>query len=69
REGDTVNVSIRDNGLGFGEGKEMGIGLSNVRERLKVAYGLQASFEIDSAPGEGASVSVTLPVERGTGRA
>lgn len=65
KDGDRVKISIRDDGMGFRGNGRKGIGLSNVRERLKVAYGLQGSFEITSTPGEGTSVSLDFPVERG----
>ena len=65
RDGGTLRVVIRDNGSGFKETGREGIGLKNVRERLRVAYGQRASIEIASAPGEGTSVIITVPVERG----
>jgi len=68
REGGALRVTVRDNGLGFKETGREGIGLRNVRERLRVAYGPRASIEIASAPGEGTSVMITVPVERGGGQ-
>jgi sensor histidine kinase YesM len=65
RDGGTLRVVVRDNGSGFKESGREGIGLKNVRERLRVAYGQRASIEIASAPGEGTSVMVTVPVEKG----
>ena len=64
REGGVLRVTIRDNGLGFKETGREGIGLRNVRERLRVAYGGRASIEISSEPGEGTSVMIMVPVER-----
>ncbi len=68
RLGDRLRITVADDGVGFTDAQRRGIGLNNVRERLKAAYGLQASFVIDSTPGEGASVLLELPVERGKGR-
>ncbi len=65
RDGGTLRVVVRDNGSGFKESGREGIGLRNVRERLRVAYGKRASIEIVSAPGEGTSVMLAVPVERG----
>jgi two-component system LytT family sensor kinase len=65
REGQTLRVEVRDNGLGFKETGREGIGLRNVRERLRVGYGGRASLEISSAAGQGTSVTISLPVERG----
>ncbi|MDD4856771.1 MAG: histidine kinase [Candidatus Krumholzibacteria bacterium] len=67
RDGATLRVTVKDDGLGFNETRSEGIGLRNVRERLRVAYGQRASIEIVSAPGRGASVTVLMPVERGDG--
>jgi two-component system LytT family sensor kinase len=67
REGGTLYITVKDDGLGFKETRSEGIGLRNVRERLRVAYGQRASIEIVSAPGHGASVMVLVPVERGEG--
>jgi LytS/YehU family sensor histidine kinase len=36
--------------------------LSNVERRLKAHYGDQASFSFRSAPGEGTTVELSLPV-------
>lgn len=68
RLGDRLRITVADDGVGFTDAHRKGIGINNVRERLKAAYGLQASFVIDSTPGEGASVLLELPVERGKGR-
>lgn len=64
RELSTLRVTVRDNGLGFKDTGREGIGLRNVRERLRVAYGQRASIEISSVPGEGTSVAIAMPVER-----
>jgi two-component system LytT family sensor kinase len=65
RDGDRLHVLVRDDGVGFaGEGRK-GIGLDNVRERLKVAYDAEGSLAIESAPGIGTTVSIVMPVERG----
>ncbi len=69
REDDWLRISVRDDGVGFEGGGRTGIGLGNVRERLTVAYETQGALEIESSPGEGTTVSVRIPVERGTGHA
>ena len=53
---------------GFKESSIEGIGLRNVRERLRVAYGQRASIQISSAGTGGTSVVVQMPVERGQAR-
>lgn len=64
RGGEHMRIEIEDDGEGFREPRSDGIGLTNVRERLKVAYGPAGRFEIHSAPGEGAKVTLEIPVER-----
>lgn len=64
RVGDKLRLVVRDNGLGFRGSAAEGIGLRNVRERLRVAYGQRASIEIASSQGEGTSVVIEMPVER-----
>ena len=65
REGEMLKLTISDDGVGFRDDSRKGIGISNVRERLKVAYGANASFEIESSAGEGTVISIDMPVERG----
>ncbi len=65
--GDTLRISVRDTGLGASEqaliaGRARGVGLSNVERRLKAHYGDRASFNFSSAPGEGTTVELSLPV-------
>ncbi|MFT3933627.1 MAG: histidine kinase [Chitinophagaceae bacterium] len=55
-----VRMSIEDNGTGFDPGSiKPGIGLSNIKSR---AESLQGIAEIISAPGQGCSLRVVLPL-------
>jgi two-component system LytT family sensor kinase len=65
RNGGELRVAVRDNGVGFKESGREGIGLRNVRERLRVAYGQRATIDISSEPAVGTSVVISMPVERG----
>ncbi len=65
REGRLV-IEIEDNGAGISEEKlphvyVEGIGLSNVRERLRVLYGNDFHLEIQSRTGEGTLIRVDVP--------
>jgi hypothetical protein len=64
READgKVAVTVADDGRGFGEsGGGTGIGLKNVRERLRLAYGDNASFSILANFPRGVAATITLPV-------
>ena len=59
-------IEVVDNGVGIPEHRrsevlDSGIGISNVRERLKVLYGQDFSLEIDSRPGQGTAIRFEIP--------
>jgi sensor histidine kinase YesM len=59
-------VEVIDDGVGIPEQRQTalydsGIGMSNVRERLKVVYGQDFSLKIDSEPGKGTAVRFEIP--------
>jgi two-component system LytT family sensor kinase len=61
-----LRVEIEDNGVGISEEKMPhvyveGIGLSNVRERLRVLYGADFQLDIQSRPGEGTTIRIDIP--------
>jgi len=60
---DSVAVTVADDGRGFSaEGGGTGIGLKNVRERLKLAYGAAASFAIVANFPSGVAATITVPM-------
>jgi sensor histidine kinase YesM len=61
REGDRVAVEIADSGVGFAPTTRGGVGLSNLRERLKLLYGGRAALSVADAPGGGTRVRMELP--------
>src|SRR5712671_2618456 len=61
-----LHLEIEDNGVGISEERMThvyveGIGLSNVRERLRVLYGADFRLEIESRPGEGTIIRIEVP--------
>jgi sensor histidine kinase YesM len=60
--GGAMAVTVADDGRGFSQdGGGTGIGLHNVRERLKLTYGAAASFAIiGNFPG-GVAATITVP--------
>ncbi|MES2901262.1 MAG: histidine kinase [Pseudomonadota bacterium] len=58
----SVSVTVADDGRGFSaEGGGTGIGLRNVRERLRLAYGSTASFAIVANFPSGVAATITVP--------
>ena len=57
-----VALTVADDGRGFSaEGAGTGIGLRNVRERLRLAYGAAASFAIVANFPSGVAATITVP--------
>jgi two-component system LytT family sensor kinase len=68
-EDQKLRIEIADDGIGFdlhsvdGPGRQ-GVGLENVRSRLKHVTG-RGSLQVDSTPGRGTRVSLEIPVQQG----
>jgi len=61
--GEELELSVADNGLGFGNASSgSGIGLSNIRERLKHLYGGAAALALRENDGGGVIASIVLPL-------
>ncbi|PWF48541.1 sensor histidine kinase [Massilia glaciei] len=58
-----IDITVRDNGPGFGAGDTVGtgVGLVNIRDRLAVAYQGRARLDIADAPGGGVCATVSIP--------
>jgi two-component system LytT family sensor kinase len=66
RQGGRLVVEVSDNGIGISPERqrevfESGIGIRNVRDRLKVLYGDDFSLRVESIPGQGTSIRFELP--------
>ena len=68
RSGDTLRVSIVDDGPGLGEGSQSNgngrIGLTNTRDRLRVLYGDRGQLALVNVPGGGTRATVEIPFRR-----
>jgi PAS domain S-box-containing protein len=66
KKGRNLHISVKDNGIGFDTSMLrqydiiMGFGLFNIRTRLESAGG---HMDIESAPGKGTRVDMTLPLQ------
>jgi len=61
RDGDRVAIEIVDTGVGFAPVTRGGVGLSNLRDRLRVLYGDAGSLAIAENIPTGSRVTVWLP--------
>ncbi len=65
-ESGRLHLLIEDDGVGIPEERlntlfELGIGISNVNERLKVLFGNEYRMWIDSRPGHGTQTEIEIP--------
>jgi signal transduction histidine kinase len=64
--GQRLRCAVIDDGVGFDAeatprvGEERGMGLPSIRDRIAVLGG---TFQLESAPGHGTEVTITLPVD------
>ena len=61
-----VIIEVEDDGMGFvldrlNQPMSSGIGLANVRERLRVIYGASYQLRLDSEPGKGTRAQIEVP--------
>ena len=66
REQARVVIEVHDDGTGFllerlDQPMASGIGLTNVRERLRVIYGAGYQLRLTSAPGKGTTATIEIP--------
>jgi len=61
RESGRVQVSVTDDGAGFGEDVGTGTGLQNLRERIETLYGANASLDLEHAQPCGVRATLTVP--------
>ncbi|MCP1376326.1 sensor histidine kinase [Dyella lutea] len=62
RDEDRVMVTVADNGQGFGVATGgTGIGLKNVRERLRLIYGERASLSVVANVPDGVAATIAVP--------
>ena len=59
--GDTLDVQIRDDGVGLPEGSRSGVGLLSMRERTAELGG---TCQIESLPGGGTCIHARLPLHQ-----
>jgi signal transduction histidine kinase len=61
-DGETLRVSVVDDGVGLTEQAGQGTGLANIAERLLLLYGREASLSVEPADGQGVRAVLAVPV-------
>lgn len=69
-EGETMYLSVEDNGVGMEEEvakniltqKSKGYGVRNVNERIKLIYGQEYGLDIQSKVGKGTKITIKFPI-------
>ncbi len=68
RVGDAIEAEVADTGIGFGQTVGGGIGLSNIRARLRVLYGDRARLALTGNKPSGVRATIRVPYVAATER-
>jgi sensor histidine kinase YesM len=63
RDGDMLEIQVRDTGAGFTASGGAGVGLANTRARLAALYGAAASLQLSASLPRGVTATVRLPLQ------
>jgi LytS/YehU family sensor histidine kinase len=61
QEDGSLIVSVTDSGRGFADHLGQGVGLTNLRERLKALYGQRSQMTLDAILPHGAKATIEIP--------
>ena len=64
---DLLELEVSDTGLGLLEKREFGIGLSNIKERLKSLYGDKGRLVLEENRPSGLKAIIEVPLDRDKG--
>jgi LytS/YehU family sensor histidine kinase len=60
-ENDLLRIEVIDTGLGFSSFEKTGVGLGNVRQRIKLLYGKKGRFILEENSPNGARAIIEVP--------
>jgi hypothetical protein len=61
RHGDSLEVEVGDDGVGFRGRFGRGVGLANIRARLETLFGSAGTLDLAANPGGGVTATISLP--------
>ena len=61
RDGTQVAIEVADTGMGFAPVTTGGVGLTNLRDRLRLLYGERAGLDIRENSPSGTLITIRLP--------
>ena len=64
-EGDLVHIEVADTGQGFRGDTSAGVGLANVRERLRLGYGVNGQLKVRAREPRGTIVTISYSLHGG----
>jgi sensor histidine kinase YesM len=64
--GSDLCITVQDTGVGLSDKPSNGIGLQNIRDRLRLAYSDKAELDISEAEEGGVIAEISLPLEQST---
>ena len=63
--GSDLCITVQDTGVGLSDKPSHGIGLQNIRDRLRLAYSGKAGLEISEAEAGGVIAEISIPLSEG----
>jgi sensor histidine kinase YesM len=65
KSGDMLLLEISDTGDGISLSSSMGVGMGNIRDRLQLLYGGEASFQVLPNTPHGTTIRLAIPIDTG----
>ena len=62
-DGDVLQLTVTDSGMGLGQGNADGVGLANVRQRLAAIYGERAQLALYPNQPQGVIARLQIPIQ------
>ena len=60
-QGDLIRIEVMDTGFGFSSFQKVGVGIGNVRERIKLLYGEKGRLILEENKPNGVRAIIEVP--------